>query len=50
MCVRVSLAQGNRGRRGIAVPIYLHNYNADLQGKALSHRNPPCLEYFGVRH
>lgn len=51
-CVHVTvfLAQAEMGRRGTAVPIHLHKCNADLRGEALSHRNPPRLEYFGVRH
>lgn len=51
VCERESFPGTRKGgSKGIAVPIDLHKYNADLQEKALSHIIPPCLEYFGVRH
>ena len=42
LSVCVFLAQAE-SRKGIAVPIRLHKYTADLQGKALAHINPPRL-------
>ena len=43
VCVCVFPGTSKESRKGIAVPIRLHKYTADLQGKALTHINPPRL-------
>ena len=43
VCVCVFPGTSKESRKGIAVPIRLHKYTADLQGKALAHINPPRL-------